>query len=107
MAESPIILIAGQEKCGKSSIIDVVFKRKSVYNTFFLDKTSFLNKFTSKRNPFVEYNIWELPSDPKEIQEEFVSINTNIKRIKILIYVFSLEVCCSIFILSIEFECKV
>ena len=92
MSDSPIILIAGQEKCGKSSIIDVVFKRKSVYKTFFLISTSSLNKYTSRRNLFMEYNIWELPSDFKEIAKEFANIKSDIKRVKVLIYVISLEV---------------
>ena len=81
MQDSPIILIAGQEKCGKSSIVDVVFKRMSVYKTFFLDTTSSLKKYTSDKNPFLEYNVWEM-----------VHIKPYISNIAILIYVFSLEV---------------
>ena len=92
MQDSPIILIAGQEKCGKSSIVDVVFKRMSVYKTFFLDTTSSLKKYTSDKNPFLEYNVWELPSDMNEVREEMVHIKPYISDIAILIYVFSLEV---------------
>ena len=91
--DSPIILIAGQEKCGKSSIVDVVFKRMSVYKTFFLDTTASLKKYTSNMNPFLEYNVWELPSDRNEIREEMANIKPFISRIAVLIYVFNLEVC--------------
>lgn len=90
--ESPIILIAGQEKCGKSSIVDVVFKRMSVYNTFFLDTTASLKKYTSNMNPFLEYNIWELSSDVNEVRAEMVNIQPHINQIAVLIYVFNLEV---------------
>ena len=92
MQDSPIILIAGQEKCGKSSIVDVVFKRMSVYNTFFLDTTSSLKKYTSNKNPFLEYNIWELPSDLNEVRREITSFKPYFNQIAVLIYVFSLEV---------------
>ena len=92
MEDSPIILIAGQEKCGKSSIVDVVFKRMSVYNTFFLDATPSLKKFTSTKNPFLDYTIWELPSDLNEVQNELVNLRPYMHRIAVLIYVFSLEV---------------
>ena len=92
MQDSPIILIAGQEKCGKSSIVDVVFKRMSVYNTFFLDTTSSLKKYTSNKNPFLEYNIWELPSDLNEVRREIASFKPYFNQIAVLIYVFSLEV---------------
>ena len=91
--DSPIILIAGQEKCGKSSIVDVVFKRMSIYKTFFLDTTASLKKYTSNMNPFLEYNVWELPSDRNEIREEMANIKPFISRIAVLIYVFNLEVC--------------
>lgn len=40
----------------------------------------------------MEYNIWELPSDFKEIAKEFANIKSDIKRVKVLIYVISLEV---------------
>lgn len=92
MQDSPIILIAGQEKCGKSSIVDVVFKRMSVYKTFFLDTTSSLKKYTSDKNPLLEYNIWELPSDMNEVRDEMKNIKPYISNVAILIYVFSLEV---------------
>lgn len=92
MQDSPIILIAGQEKCGKSSIVDVVFERMSVYNTFFLDPTSSLKKYTSKKNPFLDYNIWELPSDMNEVREEISNFKPYMNQIAVLIYVFSLEV---------------
>lgn len=92
MQDSPIILIAGQEKCGKSSIVDVVFKRMSVYNTFFLDTTSSLKKYTSNKNPFLEYNIWELPSDLNEVRKEITSFKPYFNQISVLIYIFSLEV---------------
>ena len=92
MQDSPIILIAGQEKCGKSSIVDVVFKRMSVYKTFFLDTTSSLKKYTSDKNPLLEYNIWELPSDMNEVRDVMKNIKPYISNVAILIYVFSLEV---------------
>ena len=90
--DSPIILIAGQKKCGKSSIVDVVFKRMSVYNTFFLDTNASLKKYTSKVNPFLEYNVWELSSDINEVRAEMVNIQPYIQQIAVFIYVFNLEV---------------
>ena len=89
---SPIILIAGQKKCGKSSIVDVVFKRMSVYNTFFLDTNAPLKKYTSTMNPFLEYNVWELSSDINEVRAEMVNIQPYIHQIAVFIYVFNLEV---------------
>lgn len=104
MQDSPIILIAGQEKCGKSSIVDVVFKRMSVYKTFFLDTTSSLKKYTSDKNPLLEYNIWELPSDMNEVRDEMKNIKPYISNVAILIYVFSLEVRPSPLPSFVEFE---
>ena len=89
---SPIILIAGQKKCGKSSIVDVVFKRMSVYNTFFLDTNASLKKYTSTMNPFLEYNVWELSSDINEVRAEMLNIQPYIHQIAVFIYVFNLEV---------------
>ena len=102
--DAPIILIAGQEKCGKSSIVDVVFKRMSVYKTFFLDSTASLKKYTSNMNPFLEYNIWELPSDIDEVKEEMVNIKPFTSRIAVLIYVFNLEVRRSRWVSPLEFK---
>ena len=102
--DAPIILIAGQEKCGKSSIVDVVFKRMLVYKTFFLDSTTSLKKYTSNMNPFLEYNIWELPSDIDEVKEEMVNIKPFASRIAVLIYVFNLEVRRSRCDSSLEFK---
>ena len=90
--DSPIILIAGQKKCGKSSIVDVVFKRMSVYNTFFLDTNASLKKYTSTVNPFLDYNVWELSSDINEVRAEMVNIQPYIHQIAVFIYVFNLEV---------------
>ena len=102
--DAPIILIASQEKCGKSSIVDMVFKRMSVYKTFFLDSTASLKKYTSNMNPFLEYNIWELPSDIDEVKEEMVNIKPFASRIAVLIYVFNLEVRRSRCDSSLEFK---
>lgn len=92
MQDTPIILIAGQEKCGKSSIVNVVFKRMSVYNTFFLDTSPSLKRFTSSENPFLDYNIWELPSNLEDVREELAGFKSCMNQIAVLIYVFSLEV---------------
>ncbi|KAK8815236.1 hypothetical protein WA158_003448 [Blastocystis sp. Blastoise] len=95
MGSPPVILVAGSEKSGKTSIIDVVFRKISAYKTYYQETTKTLQRQEVHHNPLFQYDVCELPSNPLETTRDGIHLNPTYKsqlaNVKLLIYIIDLD----------------
>ena len=96
MSENPIILIVGPGESGKTSIMDVVFRRISAYKAYHQEQTSTLQRITMNNNPLFHYDVCELPIIPNGVLQDEFHFNSTYKselaNVTSLIYIVDLSV---------------
>ncbi|XP_003737312.1 ras-related GTP-binding protein C [Galendromus occidentalis] len=57
---SPKILLMGHTRCGKSSIVEVVFHKMNSTETLYLESNNEIKKECIRNSPFIQLEIWDV-----------------------------------------------
>jgi len=92
----PKIVVMGQRRSGKSSILRVVFHKMPPHETLFLESTTSLDIKYIANNSFVQYQIWDFPGDfdlkePLMYGGEAVTLETVFGNCSVLVFVIDAQ----------------